>query len=137
MDELIRKKDAIDAVEKGFLAWSAMPKWREEKIIESVKAVSSASNMMTRTEVYQLAINTYGNKNQQAMMIEEMSELTKAISKYWRNPGEEEYTNVLEEMADVEIMLEQMKMIFGKTDEFVWQKTGRLAKRLKGETNEN
>ena len=43
------------------------------------------------------------------MVIEEMSELTKEICKIKRGKGN--YMNLVEEIADVEIMLEQLKMI--------------------------
>ncbi len=42
MDELIQKKDAIDAVLNGLLAWSHMPMWREQKILDMVRNVPSA-----------------------------------------------------------------------------------------------
>lgn len=51
---------------------------------------------------------TYGERNQIDMAIEEMSELTQALSKYKR--GKEH--NVEEEIADVQIMLDQLKLIF-------------------------
>ena len=67
------------------------------------------------------AIQTYGVDAQVDMMIEEMSELTKALLKYRRAYGQPETVlgllveNILEEMADVEIVLLQMHMIFGET----------------------
>ena len=68
----------------------------------------------------------YGYDTQSRQCIEEMAELTQAINKYWRtelqrgknlyNPWDgympndsEEYYNLVEEIADVQIMLEQMK----------------------------
>ena len=68
----------------------------------------------------------YGYDAQSRQCIEEMTELTQAINKYWRtelqcgenlyNPWDgympddsEEYDNLVEEIADVQIMLEQMK----------------------------
>ena len=68
----------------------------------------------------------YGYDAQSRQCIEEMAELTQAINKYWRtelqcgknlyNPWDgympdnsEEYYNLVEEIADVQIMLEQMK----------------------------
>ena len=79
------------------------------------------------------AIEKYGYKAQQAMMIEEMSELIKAICKFWRNKNRSSYDNVLEEMADVEIMLEQMKIMFEDPAEIREKKIHRLFHRITGE----
>ena len=62
------------------------------------------------------AINTYGQTSQLNMATEEMAELTKAICKLKRAIGITEYStavgNIIEEMADVQIMLDQLKIIF-------------------------
>ena len=56
-------------------------------------------------EVFEKAINTFGETPQKIVAMEEMGELIQAISKDLR--GKEH--NVEEEIADVEIMLQQMK----------------------------
>lgn len=79
------------------------------------------------------AIAEYGAEAQTDMMIEEMSELTKALLKHRRKESEETLDNILEEIADVQIMLDQMKLIHddGKaTDEYRDAKLLRLAARL-------
>lgn len=84
------------------------------------------------------AITKYGPGPQTDMMIEEMSELTKALCKYRRAIGcdadELEIScklgNVLEEMADVQIMLNQMVLIYGDFTEWEIMKLERLAARL-------
>lgn len=81
-------------------------------------------------EVLRKAVETYGKEAQTDMMIEEMSELTKALLKQRRNGTSETVDNVLEEMADVEIMLNQMKMIYGDTTKYRVEKIARLASRL-------
>lgn len=53
------------------------------------------------------AISLYGARAQEAQAIEECAELIQAINKKWR--GKEH--NIAEEIADVEIMLQQLKMI--------------------------
>ena len=45
------------------------------------------------------------------MLLEEMAELQKEICKAWR--GKDNTAEIAEEVADVEIMLEQIKLIFG------------------------
>lgn len=79
------------------------------------------------------AIVEYGAEAQTDMMIEEMSELAKALLKHRRKESEETLDNILEEIADVQIMLDQMKLIHddGKaTDEYRDVKLLRLAARL-------
>lgn len=83
------------------------------------------------TNTYSAAISKYGEKAQQMMAIEEMSELTKAICKYWRYPTPETVTDILEEMADVEIMLEQLKLMFGDPKEVKETKIHRLFRRVR------
>lgn len=84
---------------------------------------------MNREEILRKAIDTYGKDSQAKMMIEEMSELTKELCKCFR--GEKDTGHVLEEMADVQIMLDQMRMIFGDTSEQEKVKLERLERRLK------
>ena len=78
---------------------------------------------MNKTELLKKAINTYGVQAQKDMMIEEMSELTKAILKERRalKDRNKKYIDlevargeIKEEIADVQIMLNQMKIIYGK-----------------------
>ena len=57
-------------------------------------------------------INRYGVKNQEDIAIEELAELQKAILKNRRYKSKETERNVWEEIADVEIMLEQLKIIY-------------------------
>ena len=97
----------------------------------------------------------YGYEAQSRQCIEEMAELTQAINKYWRkdlqcgkhpcNPwdgympdGSKEYQNILEEIADVQIMLEQMKFLLDplnveRIDDIVEQKLDRQLRRMEEE----
>ena len=89
-------------------------------------------------KILQNAIDTYGTKAQMMQCIEEMAELIQAINKYFRANTDEEmakaYISVIEEISDVQIMLEQMRLLFGDkaVDEQITAKLGRLQKRLKG-----
>lgn len=78
---------------------------------------------MTSKEVLQKAINTYGVENQMIKTVEELSELSQALCKSLvrLNYTKEKISfeddlksvdNIFEEMADVEIMLEQCKIMF-------------------------
>lgn len=62
-----------------------------------------------------MAIEMYGKEHQTMIAIEEMSELTKEISKEYR--GEENIDKITEEIADVYICLEQLQMIYEIEDE--------------------
>lgn len=54
----------------------------------------------------------YGYDSQSRQLIEEMAELTHAINRHWRNGcGKETEANVIEEIADVEICLLQIKFL--------------------------
>lgn len=66
---------------------------------------------MDEREVYKEAIKVYGKDAQVLMAIEEMAELQNELCKDQRGRNTEK--NIAEEIADVEIMLEQMKLIFG------------------------
>jgi NTP pyrophosphatase (non-canonical NTP hydrolase) len=62
---------------------------------------------MTIEELYKTAIRRYGAETQENQAIEECAELITAINHKHR--GREH--NIAEEIADVEIMLEQLKII--------------------------
>ena len=64
----------------------------------------------TEQDIFRSAIDTYGAVMQITVAFEEMSELQKELCKHLRGIGSQE--NIAEEIADVEIMMEQMKMIF-------------------------
>lgn len=86
-------------------------------------------NIMTR------AIQHYGETAQIDMAIEEMAELTKALCKVKRaTPGATTtaaVSNVIEEIADVQIMLDQLRLIFARsTDEVEEEKLRRLLTRI-------
>lgn len=89
----------------------------------------------TMTEIFRLAINTYGEDEQCRMIQEEMSELSVALSKFHRNPCAERFENAKEEIADVCIMMQQAKIMFGEADvdQIMQEKIDRLYDRLKDE----
>lgn len=86
------------------------------------------------------AITTYGAPAQMDMAVEEMAELTKALCKIKRAQAGCEVTaaigNVIEKMADVQIMLDQLRIIFHRSTEEVEEaKLERLKNRLDGRNN--
>lgn len=88
-------------------------------------------------DTYRHAIRHYGREEQTVVAIEEMAELTKELSKNYR--GKENREAIAEEVADVEIMLEQLKRIFGIPDlvnQYKCIKLARLQKRIDEENKQ-
>lgn len=94
---------------------------------------------MKDREIFEQAIENYGIKNQIIKSVEEMSELTKALCKYFECTDKRMEPIILdaidEEMADVEIMLEQLRIIFNNNEQIAArrkEKVERLERRMKG-----
>lgn len=67
---------------------------------------------MNEFEIYEQAVKHYGNLNQIVKAMEECGELIRALARWLQ--GDPDVVNIAEEIADVEIMVEQIKIIFGK-----------------------
>jgi len=80
--------------------------------------------------VLRKAIVVYGAQNQTIKAVEEMAELTKELAKALI--GQSDNDHIREEIADVEIMVEQLKMIYDNGSIAVIKKAklDRLAERL-------
>ena len=93
--------------------------------------------MIEEKKIYEEAIKQHG-KLQLVVAIEELSELQKEICKSLR--GKANMEHISEEIADAEIMIEQLKLIYGNEKQISMyreQKVRRLAMRLNMEVNEN
>ena len=95
-----------------------------------------------RRALLEHAIRLYGEPAQMDMAVEEMAELTKALCKVKRaTPGATTtaaIANVIEEIADVQIMLDQLRLIFARsTDEVEEGKLRRLLGRLNSYAESN
>lgn len=88
--------------------------------------------------ILEVAIDTWGTERQIIVAIDEMSELTKVLTKYIRadDAAATIVTNIREEMADVGIMLNQLSLIFGDTTEEEIRKLNRLRRRIEDVTGE-
>lgn len=90
--------------------------------------------MMDEAAVFRQALEIYGPQHQTMMALEEMAELAKELCKASRGLGNVEH--IAEEIADVQITLEQM-IILHKCQELVEriraEKVKRLRRRLRGE----
>lgn len=92
------------------------------------------ANRPSRTAIEKRAIEVYTKENQVIKCLEELGELSQALAKWLlcqsSFPPLELKKNVKEEIADVQIMLDQMKMIFGTTLIVEDAKLTRLAGRM-------
>lgn len=82
--------------------------------------------------VLKRALHTWGEQAQMMMVIEEMSELMKEILKNV-NRGKDNLAEIIEETADVEIMLEQLKenyQIADKVEAYKSEKIKLIERRL-------
>jgi NTP pyrophosphatase (non-canonical NTP hydrolase) len=92
-------------------------------------------NDIEKHKIYNKALHLWGNDAQMNMVIEECAELIQAINKFRRDPTATNMDNLCEEIADVEIMVEQAKCLIKKNGlirtkkEF---KLNRLSQRVEG-----
>lgn len=94
--------------------------------------------MGIKEQIFKQSIEIYGKEAQSRQAMEECAELIQAVNKMLRyedRPAEPEYyANLVEEIADVEIMLYQLKVMFNVSDDEVFkvkiQKTKREQERL-------
>ena len=114
-----------------------METWKMAQDIEKQTTFENEKKEIDEREIYRQALEKWGSQAQIFMLFEEMAELQNAICKAMR--GRTSFLAVAEEIADVEIMLEQMKILFN-IDEAVLKyrkyKTDRLVERLGGRLND-
>lgn len=90
---------------------------------------------MDAHKICRAALEVFGAEAQITMVFEEMAELQDVLCKFLRGRVDEDTrTHIAEEIADVDIMLQQMVMLFdcaGQVDKFRRYKLERLAERIK------
>lgn len=119
MEDLIKFADQnlTEAVESGYDE-AAIRYWLG--YLNGVRAEKKATvemnkiNYEDRKKIYQAALRKWGADLQTMMAVEEMSELTKEICKIKR--GKIDLDALADEIADVTIMLEQLREIYGLND---------------------
>lgn len=99
--------------------------YSKKNVFVSAKDIEPILNR-TENTIYQKAIEKFGQSHQKDKMIEEMAELTIALFK--ERSGLEH--NIAEEIADTQIVLNQMKLLY--PDWISWEqvKLKRLEERL-------
>ncbi len=107
---------------------------RRARMAEILRSEEKQEEEKSREKILKDAVLTWGRNAQSLMMIEEMSELTKVICKFYRAGDDmsagEAVESIREEMADVQIMLDQMRIMFGETGHQERLKLERLGRRL-------
>lgn len=114
--------------ESGLIA-AEMSSSQIREVLNKLAAYEDLSETPSEsTKLYKKVIQAYGKSAQMIVAMEECSELIQAISKKLR--GRE--TNVEEEIADVEIMLEQLRLMSDSSlvDKIKEEKLQRLEQRL-------
>lgn len=87
---------------------------------------------MDEKKLYERALKNWGKEPQMLQVIEEMSELIKEILKNV-NRKQDNVAQIVEETADVEIMLGQLKFCYKieqQVEDYKAQKLQKIAKRL-------
>lgn len=72
------------------------------------------SSSMSKKSIYKAAVEKWGIELQFIMVIQEFAELIKAITNVFRRRGRVD--DLLEELADAEIMIEQMRYLYREHD---------------------
>lgn len=104
------------------MGMEAMQELRDRENAENIQAAQA------EMAIYEAAVQRFGEQAQILIAVEEMAELTKALLKYIRYGGAREVLDsIAEERADVEIMLNQLHVIFGDNSEWECKKLDRLA----------
>ena len=100
---------------------------------------------MTTEQKIQYIADHYGYEPQSRQLIEEMAELTVALNKAWRKtfdtvdkiPNMDDEERIVEEIADVEIMITQIEYLLGissmELNNMIEQKLNRQLERIKNE----
>lgn len=96
-----------------------------------IEALRWANEGVSGDKICRAALEAFGERAQMTMAIEEMSELAKELRKRCR--GRDNVEAIAEEVADVQIMLQQLVMLFdcaGQVETFRRYKLERLAERI-------
>ena len=92
--------------------------------------------MHDKNDIYRSAISQWGLDAQILMVAEEATEMAHAALKYNRHPNSETTGNFAEEIADCELMIEQMRLLPSLNkliDEMKIKKLKRLESKLFGD----
>jgi NTP pyrophosphatase (non-canonical NTP hydrolase) len=75
------------------------------------------TKLENRQKLYQASLENAGAERINRLAQEEAAELIQAINKFWRYPLDpKKKDDLIEEIADVEVMLEQLRLIFDEDE---------------------
>jgi NTP pyrophosphatase (non-canonical NTP hydrolase) len=82
-------------------------------------------------QIMQTALDQWGLNTQVGQTVEECAELIVALQKHInRTPSPDTIANILDEIADVEIMLAQMRLALNIDDDTLWERIERKFEKL-------
>ena len=88
-------------------------------------------------DIYDRTIEKWGHRSQLEMAQEEATELALAVRKHIRKNDEDSWLDMCYEIADVEIMIEQIKRMFPSSISAIEQAKSYKLERLEKRLNEN
>lgn len=114
----------------GCVASATCPRMKRYDKTHNIKHIKEKHIIMESKQILAQAIQKYGVEAQQRQCIEECSELITAILHHQRRKCDNQA--VVTEIADVIIMCEQMKLVYGAqaVDDEIKAKMKRLTERL-------
>lgn len=134
--KILRLQQAFDAMARDLMLRTEQVRIlqaEKEHLAAAVSRISMERDNLVRVKadahereqrVYRRALNTWGYEAQTLMAFEEMSELQKELCKNAR--GRENREAIAEEIADVQIMLEQMMLLHDCAEQAADWKTVKL-----------
>lgn len=135
-DVLAEKPPAVCYIDDRAICFDGHPESLPRLVESFVPWHQVSDEVSDEQSILKKAITTWGAGAQMIMVCEEMSELQKELCKNLR--GSDNKMAIAEEIADVEIMLDQMKILFGIHRNVAVcrsQKIERLAGRLEAARN--
>lgn len=155
MEDLIRRADVVRPLLEKYREAKRQAE-RARKLRNLGSCLAFRSDMETLRACIQIAVEAptmeeaggeilldalehYGERAQVDMILEEMAELSKALLKLrraqkFREPGQRLLMeDVAEEIADVQIVLDQMKLLFPGWETWMQKKLQRLEERIEKE----
>lgn len=82
----------------------------DEKHIKKIIPETTLLTLIERREIYEKAYEKYGESNQFLKALEELAELGVEVAKYANSTIESGDAKIIDEISDVEVQLEQIKM---------------------------
>ena len=129
-DKITSIADAMKAIKKLKVDANAYTIETVLKILRELEA-----GVREEDNLYKEALSTWGEEAQVKMAMEECAELIQVLVKYGRYINGSTVEQIQGEIADVQIMLNQLKIVFGedRISEIKLQKLEKVRRVLEGE----